>query len=368
MDRHHPLGQSRSPRRGERACRRARRRPSPPSSRRALAQLPERELRRIGRQPPGARRSPPRDRRCSTSPPGRPRSRSAWAAPSAARWALRRAADEHDQQARSRTGRACPRARSSRRRSARRPRRRRRARSSRRACRSAGRRPSAHATSTLRRACRPRAVGRACSCAAIALAQEGDQLVGLERRREARRAAVAAAALDARAITETSTSSSVARSETLRWPAALAAAQLAHERRDLRALERPQLVDDALGVAVARRSARSKSAALSTAIVSSPSSKRWMLRERERQQRELARRHRPRRAGGRPPHVDARLDQLGGHQVRPRRRVLVHEAPGVGDQPDVERLARSPASGRRRARASGPRRSPPCRRPPARRG
>ena len=54
----------------------------------------------------------------------------------------------------------------------------------------------------------------------------------------------------ARAITDTSTSSSVARSDTLCWPAALAAQELADEHRDLRALQRPQVVDDALGVAL----------------------------------------------------------------------------------------------------------------------
>ena len=36
--------------------------------------------------------------------------------------------------------------------------------------------------------------------------------------------------------------------------------------------------------------------------------------------------------------VDAGLDQLGGHHVGARPRVLVHEAAGVGDQPDVQRL------------------------------
>ena len=37
-------------------------------------------------------------------------------------------------------------------------------------------------------------------------------------------------------------------------------------------------------------------------------------------------------------HVDARADQLGGHDVRVRAGVLVHEAARVGDQADVERL------------------------------
>ena len=54
----------------------------------------------------------------------------------------------------------------------------------------------------------------------------------------------------ARAITDTSTSSSVARSETLCWPLRSPLRELAHERRDLRALQRAQLVDDALGVAL----------------------------------------------------------------------------------------------------------------------
>jgi hypothetical protein len=36
--------------------------------------------------------------------------------------------------------------------------------------------------------------------------------------------------------------------------------------------------------------------------------------------------------------LDPGPDQLGRHQMRVRRRVLVHEAAGVGDEPDVERL------------------------------
>ena len=37
-------------------------------------------------------------------------------------------------------------------------------------------------------------------------------------------------------------------------------------------------------------------------------------------------------------HVDARLDQVGGHQVCARTGVLVHEASRIGDQADIQRL------------------------------
>ena len=45
--------------------------------------------------------------------------------------------------------------------------------------------------------------------------------------------------------------------------------------------------------------------------------------------------------------IDADVDEIGGHQVGGAPGVLVHEAPGVGDEPDVERLGDHP--GRRHA-------------------
>ena len=102
----------------------------------------------------------------------------------------------------------------------------------------------------------------------------------------------------ARAITDTSTSSSVARSETLRWPRALPAHDLADEHRDLRAPQRAQVVDDALGVAFLGPGAAEVlgvergPAQLAVVVALDP-------RERERQQDQLAVRHRPRTGGGR---------------------------------------------------------------------
>ncbi len=77
---------------------------------------------------------------------------------------------------------------------------------------------------------------------------------------------------------------------------------------------------------------------MSAASASSPESKRWICAERERQQRQLAERHALVELSVDARHVDAGFDQLGGHQVRARPRALVHEAAGVGDQPDVQRL------------------------------
>ena len=57
-----------------------------------------------------------------------------------------------------------------------------------------------------------------------------------------------------------------------------------------------------------------------------------------REQLELAQRHALVEAAVDPVHVDAGGDELGGHDVGGGAGVLVHEAPGVGDQPDVERV------------------------------
>ena len=78
----------------------------------------------------------------------------------------------------------------------------------------------------------------------------------------------------ARAMSETSTSPSVARSETFDVPGAALAGQLARERGDLRALHRAQVVDDPLGVGllgaglgeVLARQARERQAAVVEAL------------------------------------------------------------------------------------------------------
>ena len=161
----------------------------------------------------------------------------------------------------------------------------------------------ARARRPLRRALVGRAAPEAarCSCAAIALAQERDQLLGLQRRWRSRPRARCPPPPWARAITDTSTSSSVARSETLCWPGALAAEDLAHEHRDLRALQRPQLVDDALGVALLgvrrRRSPRRSSVdQRELAVVEALD-----LRERDRRAARACRSACPRTGAGRRP-------------------------------------------------------------------
>ena len=145
--------------------------------------------------------------------------------------------------------------------------------------------------------------------------------------------------------------------------------QLAHEHRDLRARAARAAGRRRPRSSCSSASARAKSSALSAASVSSPSSKRCMRPSASVEQRRACRRACPRTAGGRRRRTSTPgLDQLGGHQVRPRAGVLVHEAARVGDQPDVQRLRPRPASGARPGRASGPTRSPPCTRRRRRRG
>ena len=62
------------------------------------------------------------------------------------------------------------------------------------------------------------------------------------------------------------------------------------------------------------------------------------MRQRERKQRNLRWGHflvQPAVGAG---HVHPCFEQLGGHAMGTRARVLVHEAPRVGDQADVQRL------------------------------
>ena len=141
----------------------------------------------------------------------------------------------------------------------------------------------------------------------------------------------------ARAISETSTAPSVARSDTFDAPRAVVSRQLAGERGDLRALHRAQVVDDPLGVGllgarlgeVVARQARERQAAVVEALHAA---------QRAREQRELGLGHAFVQAPVDLVHVDAGLDQVGGHDMRGGAGVLVHEAPRVGDEADVERL------------------------------
>ena len=99
---------------------------------------------------------------------------------------------------------------------------------------------------------------------------------------------------------------------------ALAAQDLADEHRHLRAAQRPQVVDDALGVAflgpgggeVLGRQGDQRELAVVVAL--DP-------RQRDPEQRELADRHVLVQAPVDAGDVDAGLDQLGGHLVRARR-------------------------------------------------
>ena len=89
----------------------------------------------------------------------------------------------------------------------------------------------------------------ACSCAAIASRRNAISSSRVERRGEARGATVPTAALGAGDDRDVDVVVGRAQRDFV-LALALAAGELAHERRDLRALQRPQLVDDALGVAL----------------------------------------------------------------------------------------------------------------------
>ena len=100
----------------------------------------------------------------------------------------------------------------------------------------------------------------------------------------------------ARAMIETSTSSSVARREPFCSPFFSRRTELSNEHRDLGALERPQLVDDALGVASSASTARNRRGQdghrqLPQVVA--------LHRPGRRHQLQLAGRGCPRRAGGR---------------------------------------------------------------------
>lgn len=112
---------------------------------------------------------------------------------------------------------------------------------------------------------------------------------------------------------------------------------VADERRYRRPLDRAQVVDHALRVALLRARlgevARVELGDGEPAVVVASH-----LGQAAGEQRQLSVRHALIHAAVDLVHVDARLDQVGGHQMSTRAGVLVHEAAGVGDQPDVERL------------------------------
>ena len=333
--------------------------------RRALAHLAGRQLRRVGRQPPGLRRSRPRGRRCSRWRRGGRPSRSAWAAPSASA-GISSPGRRARAAARWRTGRAC-----------------RRGPSRTPAERAAHARDDVvrghpgglvdqqDASTPLRPAQASVAVGVAVGGVQLrgdAPAQEGDQLVDApaawrSRRRGGGRRRPARARSATRRRRRRSRAARLCAGRGARRSSSSRTSTATFVPRSARSWSMI-----ALGVAAPRRRCARSPRRVSAASVSSPPSKRCSWPSASVEQRELAPAACPRTGGGRRGHVDAGFDQLGGHQVRARAGVLVHEAPGVGDQADVQRLARRRASARRRGRASDPRRSRPCTRRRRRRG
>ena len=161
-----------------------------------------------------------------------------------------------------------------------------------------------------------------------------------------------APSLASAAIAETSISSWLERSE-IRRVGPLFARRLADQRDHLRALDRPQAVDDPLGVRLlgtdlgevfAQQVGDDEPAAL----------ERVRPLERARQKLQLRELHRLVDVLEDPVDVGARFDELGRQAERLRRRVRVLEAAGVGDETDVKRLRDLAASGRRRARGGCP--------------
>src|SRR4051812_4970767 len=167
------------------------------------------------------------------------------------------------------------------------------------------------------------------------LAQERDELVVRELGREAGRAPVTAAApppRDGRHV-----DAAVRRAQRDLLACAVAVHQLACERGDLRPLDRAEVVDDALGVALLRAGEAEVVAAevgeRDRVVVQA-----LELRQRAAEQLELRVRHAFVQAPVDVVDVDAGGDQLGRHHVRARAGVLVHELAGVRDEPDVQRL------------------------------
>ena len=131
--------------------------------------------------------------------------------------------------------------------------------------------------------------------------------------------------------------SSVARSDTLRVPAA--AELVAHQARDRGALDRAQVVDDALGVALvgARRAVVVAGQVRDASAGRRRSARRWSARARAARACPAGC---PRRGAGRsraassPPAISSAAISCARGPV-----FSYMKRPGVGDQADVERLA-----------------------------
>ena len=142
---------------------------------------------------------------------------------------------------------------------------------------------------------------------------------------------------NARAIADTSTSSSVARSDTLRRRGGRRAISRISTATFVPG-DRAQLVDDPLGSGCRRRRSPRSPRRGSIATVSAAVVEARDARERAREQLELLERHALVDLAVDRGDVDAGLDQLRRHPVRAGRRVLIGEAPGVGHEADVQRL------------------------------
>ena len=139
-----------------------------------------------------------------------------------------------------------------------------------------------------------------------------------------------------RAIADTSTPSGCERSEPLR-AAAAPRRELADERDELGAVDRAQVVDDALRVRLLRPGRLEVLAAELGDDDPAVGELRRVL-ERAGEQLQLRERRRLVDLDEHLADVRARLDELGGEPQRLGRRVRVLEAPRVGDDRRVERL------------------------------
>ena len=167
--------------------------------------------------------------------------------------------------------------------------------------------------------------------------QERDQLVTVQRRGEAGGLAVPAATLGARDRRDIDPLVAGPQRDLARGTAAVVGDSLTDKRGHRRALDRPQVVDDALRVALLG-TRLGEVAGIELGHREPPAVVAGHLGEPAGQQRELAVGHALVHAAVDLVHVDPSRDQVGRHQVRPRSGVLVHEATGVGDETDVERL------------------------------
>src|SRR3954447_10969664 len=161
-------------------------------------------------------------------------------------------------------------------------------------------------------------------------AQEADELVVVELGREARGLAMAAAATGAGDGRDVNLAVDRAQRDLLaRRAVGRDVVDLAGQRGDLRALDRAQVVDDALGVAVLGAGdlevlARQPGDGQRAAVVALD------LGQRAGPQLEPGVGHVLVEPAVARVGVAAGLDRLGGHEVRARPGVLVHEPAGVG--------------------------------------